>query len=201
MPSEFLADERRRKKLARDVFDAFHNADMKHFLNAIEALDSHGPEHWPQVMRKIAKSPAPSDQFRRFLLNLWRHDRDHIRQEVGDDLLLADALRVMLPPYDGPAITLYRGEGFGNRKRRTYGLSWSSDIEIARCFAKRYCRNTSGGSVLLEVTASPEAIVCRVAEAVDSYVEKEVVVDRRLLRGVKALERFGHVVSTERRHG
>jgi hypothetical protein len=49
------------------------------------------------------------------------------------------------------------------------------------------------GGVLLEVTALPEAIICAAPEGDDSYAEKEIVVDRRLLRGVKVLERFSEL--------
>lgn len=100
----------------------------------------------------------------------------------------------MLPPYTGQTIRLYRGEGFRNRKYHTYGLSWSSDEETARAFAETgLWRTTLGGSMLLEATAPPEAIICQVLEADDSYLERKVIVDRRRLRGVKVVERFNQL--------
>jgi hypothetical protein len=33
---------------------------------------------WPKVMRAVAKSAAPTEQFRRFLLDVYRHHGDHI---------------------------------------------------------------------------------------------------------------------------
>jgi hypothetical protein len=188
----------RERRAIREFVEAFRAADVARFLDALSAMDTDCALGWPKVMRAVAKSPAPTEQFRRFLLDVYRHRGDHIRQEVGDDLLWADALRVMLPPYTGPAITVYRGEGFGNRKRRTYGLSWSRDVEIARGFAERwFWRTTGGGSVLLEATAPPEAIICAVSEADDSYGEEEVIVDRRKLRDVKVLERFAQLSCDE----
>ena len=38
----------------------------------------------------------------------------------------------LLPAYTGPALTLYRGDSAWNRKRRTYGPSWSAAVELAR---------------------------------------------------------------------
>jgi hypothetical protein len=52
---------------------------------------------------------------------------DHLRDQVGDDLLLAHALRVLLPPYTGPALKLYRGDSARNWCHGTYGLSWSGN--------------------------------------------------------------------------
>jgi hypothetical protein len=190
--------EDRERQVLREFMKAFRAADMERFYDALSTLDTDCPLYWTDALRRVARSASPPDQFRHFLLDVWRHHGDHIRQEVDDDLLLARALRVMLPPYTGPAITLYRGEGFRNRKRRTYGLAWSRQVEIAREFARTgLWRTTNGGSVLLEVTAPSEAIICEVPETDDSYAEKEVIVDRRHLRAVKVLERFSPLTCDE----
>ncbi|UPJ48499.1 hypothetical protein IVB30_36515 [Bradyrhizobium sp. 200] len=195
---DFIARKRRDQETMREFIEAFRAANIERFFDAMVALDESCPWRWADALRAVTRSPIPSDQFRCSLLHIWRRDGDHIRQEVGNDLLLADALRVMLPAYAGPAITLYRGEGFRNRKRRTYGLSWSRNAEIARAFAEvGLWRTTIGGSVLLEATAPPEAIICEVLEADDTYLEKELIVDRRRLRGVKVVARFNQLSHDE----
>jgi hypothetical protein len=113
---------------------------------------------------------------------------DSLRQEVGDDLILCDALRVLLPPYKGPApLRVYRGEQAFNRKRRTYGLSWSRDREVATSFANGFTRYAEGGSVLLEANAPRPAIISIIGSWRN---EKEVIIDRRKLNEVRVLARY-----------
>jgi hypothetical protein len=63
---------------------------------------------------------------------------------------MADALRLLLPVYQGPGLRLFRRESFFNRRRRSHGLSWSDDSEVARSYAESgVCRTANGGSILL----------------------------------------------------
>jgi hypothetical protein len=110
--------------------------------------------------------------------------------EVGDDLLLIRALRVVLPPYRGPTVTLFRGDGARNCRRRTYGLSWTSELAVAEDFANREWRTTEGGSVVLETLAPPDAILCAPGLHDDRYGENEYLIDRRRLGRVTVLQRF-----------
>src|SRR5690606_17139289 len=95
--------------------------------------------------------------------------------------------RMLLPPYDGAPMLLYRGEGARNLRRRTYGPSWTKSREMAETFALQdRWRYTRGGSVLLETLAPAEAIIC----ASDEFQEEEYLVDRRMLDNVKVLDRY-----------
>ena len=80
---------------------------------------------------------------------------------VTDDIALATGLRALLPPYRGGGVTLYRSEGFPNRRRRTYGLSWTSDIRVARAFAESRAATYQGGAVLLRTFAPASAVISR----------------------------------------
>jgi hypothetical protein len=113
--------------------------------------------------------------------------------EVSDDLLMARALRKLLPPYRGAARTLFRGESAWNRKRRTYGLSWSSDLVTAEGFARGLTRHSQGGSVVLKAIVPPCAIVARIKAADDRYGEKEFIVDRSELDIVSVVQRCPQV--------
>jgi hypothetical protein len=148
---------------------------------------------WAGAMRAVSRQPSLPHITREFFLRVFVRFGDHLRSEC-DDLVLADGLRMLLPKYRGPAIHLYRGENFTNRRRRTYGLSWSASADVARCHAKGcLCRSSLGGSVLLETMASADAIICRVPKSQDRYSEEEFVVDRRHLTSVKVIERFTEV--------
>ena len=100
-------------------------------------------------MRAIAKVDDVPNEFReRFLRGPWLVEGDHIRSEVSDDLILLDGLWSLLPRYRGPALILFRGDSMYNRQRRTYGVSWTESIEVARQYAERgLWRTFKGGSV------------------------------------------------------
>ena len=127
------------------------------------------------------------------LLDRWIQDGDTIRDAVNDDRVLLDALRVLLPPYSGSALTLYRGDSAWNRSRRTYGPSWSADIATADGFARGMWHTFTGGSVVVRTIAPPAAIVCAVhGSEADSHHEAEYLVDRRRLERVEVVKRYDH---------
>ena len=161
-------------------------------LHAFDYLSSNDLKRrfWERV---LGQQYAVDSDFRFRFLAFWKEDGGSLRDRVDDDLLLFDLLRRFLPPYDGPALELYRGETEWNSDRQTYGPAWSADREAATCFAQDKPRLFSkGGSVLIRTTAPPAAIICaphllgaaRPAEA-------EYIVDRRDLNGVTVLDRFG----------
>jgi hypothetical protein len=146
------------------------------------------------VRQNIGGSAGLREQF----LDMYIECGDHIRQEVNDDLLLADVLRLLLPSYQGPGLKLFRGDSFYNRRRRTYGLSWSDDIEVAKSFAETgFYRLFEGGSVLLVVDAKPDAIISAPAICNNRYGEREFLVDRRRLTQVAVLARYGQLTHEE----
>jgi hypothetical protein len=82
----------------------------------------------------------------------------------SDDLFLITALRSLLPHYIGLApLTLYRGDSLWNRRRRTYGLAWTTELEVARAAAR--------AGVSAKTTASGQAIISAPAHGEDRYGE------------------------------
>ena len=189
---EFLAQkaEKRRaeRQAVREFADAVRASDGKRTARAFSVVEELG--QWTAAMRAVAVLPPPTNDFRRRFLGVWLSVGDSLRNNVEDDLVLIDALRVLLPPYKGSALKLYRGETGWNRRRRTYGLAWSTSKEVARQFAEGSARTSVGGSVLIETLAPAKAIICAPAEVDDRYGELEVLVDRKRLRAVNVLERF-----------
>jgi hypothetical protein len=55
----------------------------------------------PSLRALIRRSIAGSEELRRHFLDIFVAHGNHIRQEVEDDFLVADALRLLLPPYRG----------------------------------------------------------------------------------------------------
>jgi hypothetical protein len=189
---ELVADRRREERAAvRSFVEAIKTANAESLGAAIDAVDKQSA--WDAAMRAIVNVPCPSADFRHRLLNLWLRSGDHLRGEVNDDLVLAKALRSILPPYDGPPLTLYRADSARNRSRRTYGLAWSASKDVARGFAVDLWRASQGGSVLLETQAPAASIICAPALINDCYGEQEYLVDRKFLCSVKVIERFSQV--------
>jgi hypothetical protein len=113
---------------------------------------------WNRAFRAVARHSA-AEKVRAYFQWSWLSCGDHIRGEVNRDLILLAGLRALLPPYRGPAIRLYRGDSAYNRRHRTYGLSWTANIEVARAFAGGIWRTFKGGSVVLTTLTPPDLII------------------------------------------
>jgi hypothetical protein len=121
---------------------------------------------------------------------VWADLGDSLRAAAATDLELINALRVLLPPYDGPALRLFRGDGAINRRRRAYGASWTTSPEVAEAFAVNRSVDYPDGTVLLETEAPAGAIISATWLLHNDYGEFEHVVDRRRLQRVRVLKRF-----------
>jgi hypothetical protein len=186
-----IAEELRRERAARMQFTrALQAGDPAAFIESLTKLDwVYDGLRW--ALRKVAKLDEVDPKIKEACLQFWINSGDHLRQEVDDDLMIVRALRMLLPRYAGSAWTLYRGESALNWKRRTYGLAWSSRQDVADSFAKTgVYRTSAGGSVVLEVQASPDAIICALLHHDDRYGEDEYLIDRRKVTAVKVLRRY-----------
>ncbi len=113
-----------------------------------------------------------------------------MREQVLDDDLLRDALRILLPAYFGPRLKLYRGESVDRWKTQTYGFAWTDKIDIALMFARGLNAMPGQGGVLLTADAPTEAIIAGHNEHTIHLGEFEYVVDWRQLREITPLKRF-----------
>lgn len=201
-PWDCLIDQRRREREERRVIaallDATRRGDRATLVDLIGQID-YVCFGWKRVFQRLARLDRVSRDMQWMWLQFYIQWGEHTRVEVGDDLLLIRALRVLLPPYRGPAVTLFRGEGARNRHRRTYGLSWTSEREVAEDFANRDWRTSVGGSVLLQTRAPPAAIICAPHRLDNRFGEREYLVDRRRLDGVTVLKRFSQLSHEEYR--
>lgn len=196
MTIDFIAEERRTARQGvKDFLDGAARGDLALLADAISKLDyaDHAGGGWRRAFIAISKAAVSHPRTKEFFATVWFEYGEHIRQETGDDLALVDGLRFLLPNYTGPALRLFRGDGFRNRCNRTYGLSWTADRETAQRFAEKgMWRHTMGGSVLLEAMVDPAAIVASLA---DLYGEQEYLVDRRKLGTVSVVERFAQTTA------
>ena len=183
------AGQRRDTREAMVAFAAAITADDPQALrSAISALNAVGA--LDRAFAKCARGSAAGPNVQADMLQGWLDGGDTLRSLVNHDLRLLDGLRTLLPRYQGPELILYRGDSAWNRNRRTYGLSWTSSIDVARSFALGVWQTFKGGSVLLRATVPASAVICAPGLHDDRYDEAEYLVDRRLLRLVALIERF-----------
>jgi hypothetical protein len=181
-------DNERERAAVRSFVETAIAGDVEGFVeSAVEVANLWACE---KAMRAISRASPMPRTTRECFLGMWVRWGDSFRNQMTDDKALITGLRALLPPYSGPAVQLYRGDSFFNRKRRTYGLSWSSKIEVAESFAQGIWQTFDGGSVVVETLASPVAIVCAPHLTDNSYEEDEYVVDRRRLDRVRVVARF-----------
>ena len=138
------------------------------------------------------------EAFKRQFLSTWVVDNGWF---PNGSRIFITALRHLLPRYDGPGLTLFRGQWVQSLQDGFYGLSWTTDEDIGRQFAQQAARCHSEhhepgeGGVLLRTEAPAGAIICAPALNVDlgNDVENEYIVDPRFLTAVHVIERFPEV--------
>ena len=86
-------------------------------------------------------------------------------------------------------ITLYRGCPVQTGVRR---MSWTTDLEQARWFAKQRGQKLRTTTAVYSVLAPPDAVLCNIDAEIDGNGrnENEIVINPRLLPKTKRLEIF-----------
>ena len=145
---------------------------------------------WRSSLMAMIKIGKPHPEISTEFHSLWTVMGHRIREQVLDDDLLRDALRILLPVYAGPGLELYRGESVDRWRTQAYGFAWTDKIDIARMFAGGLNAGYGQGGVLLSTDAPTEAIMAGPNKHSISLGENEYVVDWRQLREITPLECF-----------
>ena len=119
----------------------------------------------------------------------WVEAGHRIREQIGNDSLLSQMLRRLLPPYQGGPIRLYRGENIYRWNLGKVGFCWTEDIEIARMFAQGL-NAVRGGGVLLSGEFQPEAVISGPGSHSRYLGENQFTVDPFLLATTCALAKY-----------
>jgi hypothetical protein len=140
---------------------------------------------WAEAMRAVVEiDVAHPDAQMQFLKSWVRVEFAIMRGACDDDLFFA-ALRKLMPAYQGPPMTLYRGQ----RKGDPVGASWTRSLQIAVKFALYGTENvdpnalhrarvppSKGGVVLVADNVQAEIIS---APCLLGFQEGEFIVDPR----------------------
>ena len=89
----------------------------------------------------------------------WVVAGHRVREQISNDRKLINLLRILLPPYNGVTLHLYRGENQIRFNAGSIGLAWTTEIRVAQMFGQGLNSCPSGG-ILLKAKFQPEAIIC-----------------------------------------
>ena len=188
-PRQFDDTSWDKDRCIREFHGFLRNRDNDGLQAAVRALDR--LDCWREAFRQLITGRSPDEVLGGGLLSFWiTYGLQSIPLALkGDLILVIDAFKHLLPPYTGPALTLYRGELLSRNNDRIYGLSWTPDFSVAKMFANRRHSLGEGPGVLLEMVATPDMIVASVEQTSShehtSWLgEKEYLIDPRLIRGV-----------------
>jgi hypothetical protein len=101
-----------------------------------------------------------------------------LRASVGDDDLFFDALRMLLPPYDGQGVQLYRGQLHGQPP----GMSWTSQYRVATTIALFGMQAVGDPDYALANGMQPRDG----AEILEVWAHKEILCTQSLLGNAEA---------------
>lgn len=144
---------------------------------------------WKEKAQEFLKQSSFDKNFIEEFHTHWVEVGHKIRAQIDDDQILVNLLTRILPKYQGPAITLYRGENLKRRDAAQIGPCWTSSIETAKMFARGLNAIESGG-VLLEINCPSEAIISGPSRHSNSLRESEYTVNCFRLPPIKVLENF-----------
>jgi hypothetical protein len=144
-----------------------------------------------EAMRQVSEIETPHPRAQQRFLDVWTKRGVLFRELTCDDSAFFAGLRVLLPAYEGPPITLYRGQLAGD----PLGVSWTCDYIVAVKFALYGCASIPNNSdlskpikghtprrngILVRATPHPSQIIS--APCLHGHREGEYVVDPRWLR-------------------
>jgi hypothetical protein len=119
----------------------------------------------------------------------WIEAGHRMREQIADDRLLCQLLRIGLPPYRGGSVKLYRGENIDRCRNGNVGLSWTPKIETARMFGRGLNAYQSGGVLLCGLFA-PSGIIAGPNSHSIYLQEEQYTVDPALVDDLQELERY-----------
>jgi hypothetical protein len=181
-----IAQERAQgRKIARMFVAACKAGDAEQLHQAAQLM-VFAIDGWRLAMRGVARLREVSPEIREAFIPIWVEHKA-LPRSVGHRPTMAAALRVLMRgDYRGPDLQLFRGTSDREVRRRLYGFSWTTDIQIARNFSEQNSRAAEAKPIVLVSTVPASAILLR-REPEEYFDEGEVVVDPYKLGEVAAL--------------
>lgn len=144
---------------------------------------------WSELAELVIRTRiCPPDLQNAFHL-LWIEKGHFIREKMGDDIQLLELLRLLMPPYEGNGMMLYRGENTDRYRIGRIGFCWTSNEDKARQFARGLNAYKSGG-VLLRAWVPAGAILAGMHPHSQYLGEYEITIDGTGVEQLEVLEVF-----------
>ena len=144
---------------------------------------------WRQLAEAVVSGSELPASLRTGFSTYWIVAGHHIREQVADDSLLCQMLRLTTTPYGGDSLALYRGENLDRWNSGQVGLSWTPEVEVARMFGRGLNAVHSGG-VLLHAKFLPAAIISGPNEHSSYLQEDQYTVNPAMAGDLQVLERY-----------
>lgn len=145
---------------------------------------------WRALARSLPKELTVSPQIKSIFHTCWTERGHHVRQDIGDDRLLAEMLRTLLPRYRGPQLMLYRGESLARWRLNYVGLCWTTDVKIAQMFGRGLNAVKPHGGILLASIVPGNAIIAAPGLHSEWLGEAEYVVDPSRMTNIEEITFF-----------
>lgn len=155
----------------------------------IEIRDAVKQCTWKRLASQLLGLPPPSSETKNEFLSQWIVAGHHIREQIGDDEVLRRLLKHTLPSYTGGSLVLFRGESLQRFELNRVGFAWTTDIEIAKMFA-RGLNSTPVGGVLLKGQFESDAVICSPSDHSVRLGEVQYTVDPLLGRNIVIVETY-----------
>lgn len=154
-----------------------------------DLFDTLREAHWPTICAQMCAEP-PIGELSTLLRSSWTEYGRRVREDTGNDALLARALRAWLPKYLGPDMVLFRGESVERYQAGRLGFCWTPQRETAEMFGSGLQADFLGGGCLLSCAVPAEAVIAPPDDHSRWLGEEEYVVDPTMLRDVVLVTRY-----------
>lgn len=168
------------------IFNRPHSriSEERKFLDYI-----HSRDRWSELIRTINNPEPASNAMKESFHSKWIESGAFIREKINNDLILTELLTLLLPPYNGNNLVLYRGENKARFDEGRVGFCWTQDISIAEMFGSGLNAFRSPGLLL-----KAEAPACSILAGPNDHSrylgENEFTVNPSLLVKLTVVETY-----------
>ncbi|KAJ9430446.1 hypothetical protein PMI39_023055 [Pantoea sp. YR343] len=149
----------------------------------------HSRNRWAEFVKSINNSEPASIAMKESFHSKWIESGAFIREKINNDLILLELLTLLLPPYSGASLVLYRGENMERFDEGRIGFCWTQDISIAEMFGSGLNAYKSPGLLL-----RAEAPACSILAGPNDHSrylgENEFTVNPSLLSSISVIETY-----------
>ncbi|WP_258086966.1 hypothetical protein [Xenorhabdus bovienii] len=149
----------------------------------------HEENNWIDFSRDIEISNYIPDKLQEQFHLFWTERGAFIREKIANDQELTRLLRLLMPPYSGDGLELFRGENQERYQKGEIGFCWTISKEKAEQYARGLNSYHSGG-VLLKCFAAKSAIIAGPHNHSVYLDEFEHTIDSAAIEDIDVMESF-----------